>query len=922
MKMSNKPENFDSMLSGLKRRWQAGLVLQAGLRVLGWAVVVIVVYSILDFFLALAPATRSILNILIMALLGGFFLTWAWRIFRLNDRNMARRADHLLASKRQAILGAFELAGSLRRAPVAALGLSEFLMQRSIGRAGSELAGLNLRQRFPLPEIAKQLKVLLVQVCLAGLVMGSQTTAVATVLERIMFPSRDVPPYSNYTFTVSPPNPKVLYGGYVEVSVEISGKPVTEQVWLRTRYRGRTHKTACFQESANRFAQRLEKVVSPVSLCFSMGRARSRWRQVKLLLQPQIAVATVTVDPPAYTGRPQRRFFVGNEDLAVLAQSKITLAITSNRPLADGRLMLRPLNALDADQIIAGAKTGPNTVTFDWTATAAAALETVIRDLQGTRNRDAFKLQQKIIPDAPPEAVITDPSGFVLATPFITVPIAGYVTDDFGLRWVEMVRTVIGYRDRMRSLGPAFPTPRFEFSKRLNLHTVGVEPGQILEFYLEASDLNPAMTGVSASNIVRIQIISEDEYAEMLRARTTIKGFMERYRLAALHLAQVKKALRELKSMAASGKNQASEIGAKLKKTTQIIGKAAEFFEQMAKDFPAYDAEKGLLNVMEQSALAMKRCDWKLQQLNPPYANLPETVAKLLQDLGKSEGKVKKELAKAEEVALVARVMACASRFRAIVRRQSELVRRLSRFQDKVQAQDLRLLGALSRRQKEIRAELLEFKKDLLERAAPLPDKYRTLRSTAADFALRIAELEIPELMSKGSSAAENQDGKRAHHFATLALEKLEQLLTDCKGDSGFGSLCQGEIAFNVPKDLKSTLEQMLAAIRMRMGRPGSGSGPGIGAGAGGDASDGYSTGSYSPLNVPVFGPDRMDFSTAGRGSGGGGAGRGRARLGPGATEAMRITEPGKIRSESMPLEKVPPKYLEAVKKYFSQEEK
>jgi len=213
--------------------------------------------------------------------------------------------------------------------------------------------------------------------------------------------------------------------------------------------------------------------------------------------------------------------------------------------------------------------------------------------------------------------------------------------------------------------------------------------------------------------------------------------------------------------------------------------------------------------------------------------------------------------------------------------------------------------------------------KDLAERAENLPDTYRTLRSSAKDFADRIKKDNIPGLMKSGSTSAENQDGRQALHFATLALEALEKLMSDsCNGGGGFGDMTRGDMKFQVPKNLKQTMEQMLSALMSQGQNPGQGQGKtGAGSGLDGPADDGYQMGSYSPLNTPVFGPNRMSLPTTSTpGTAGDGRdvqGKASARITPIDSETIDTHGKSGIKSRSMDIESMPDKYKEAIKKYF-----
>ena len=217
-----------------------------------------------------------------------------------------------------------------------------------------------------------------------------------------------------------------------------------------------------------------------------------------------------------------------------------------------------------------------------------------IRDIRGTRNATPFRIQQKIIPDNPPEATITEPPAFSLATPKVALPLAGTVTDDLSVRKVELVRAVVGYRDRLTLLGPPDPAPRLDFARKLDLKALGTEPGQVLEFYLEAVDSNPAMTGVTASELVRVQIISEEEYATMLRARTTLDEFLQRYRLMDAEMRRLTDALENLKKA-----RDEAELAKALKEALGANQRLAEFAAKLAADFPIFDSEKDLAETLD-----------------------------------------------------------------------------------------------------------------------------------------------------------------------------------------------------------------------------------------------------------------------------------------------------------------------------------
>jgi hypothetical protein len=107
----------------------------------------------------------------------------------------------------------------------------------------------------------------------------------------------------------------------------------------------------------------------------------------------------------------------------------------------------------------------------------------------------------------------------------------------------------------------------------------------------------------------------------------------------------------------------------------------------------------------------------------------------------------------------------------------------------------------------------------------------------------------------------------------------------------------------------------------MGMGRGGMGQGRAAGAGAGSE-DDGYSMGSQSALNVPMYGPERASFASPGgsMGEGTGAQGRPTAVRSEAVGERGAGTPPEAAAGRGSPsIEQMPEKYREAIKRYFSE---
>jgi hypothetical protein len=913
---------FRSELNRVKLTWQVGLALSDLLRVTGAAVVAVAVCAALDGFLAFPPALCLALAVALPAAALLWLLVSLVRVIGVRSIRAAQRADQLLQSPRHTVQSALELVRHMKRQGAAVPDLQRYLADRIIERAGSELSRLGFRKAFPLPELGLRLKRFLLQLLLVAGLGAVNPEASRITLTRLCFPLRDTPPYSRYEFVVFPREPRVLYGGTIEIGAEITGAPLASPVWCLTRTRGRLDRSACFQENGHRFTQRLERMVSPLEFCFATGKARSRWHRVEVLLQPEIASASATMTPPDYTALAPRHITPGREDFAGYRLSRAELRLVSNRPLLGGLLTIVPKDDPDAVRQVEGERVALDTVAFKWELREEGRLQVSIRDVRGTTNREPLRLQQKLIADRPPEVSLDEPGPFTLATPSVSFQVAGQIADDLGLRKADLVRAVVGYRDRSSRLSVPMGDRRFDFTHRVDLGALGAEPGQILEFYVEAADGNPDLTGLSASDIARVQIITEDEYAAMVRARVTLEEFAKRFDVSRDSMESVIQALQAIQRALDSKDPAAME--AKRQEALETMRRVAGLLEKLAHDFPVFDLEESLAEALKGALGTLKKQTAELDQTKPDAPGFRQTVDRMIEDLGGPGKALQAAVDQAKETGAIGRVMESVARFKNIVSRQAELVRRLTRLNQESGGRDVALLKTLTRRQDELRESLTLFASELRQHAAQLPSEYGELRQSAEAFVDKLTALGVTGLMTSAVQAGENQDARQCLHWATLALEKLRELMSsEC--DGGFGGMCDGKLRFKVSEELNKTLQQMLAAICQRMGGGQEGPSGAAGGGAiGGDINDGYRVGGYSPLNVPALGPERTSFSTPSEG-GRSGNGKGVTGGGSGAaattgTETMGPVPGGNPRGESQPLEQVPEKYRNAVRRYFGNE--
>lgn len=912
--MNDTHQPFETRLKRQRRLWQAGVLLCGALRLLRLAVLVFASYVLLDYLLAFSsPALMAMNGLCLSAVV--FLLAWELiSTVGVTREETAVRMDQLMANRRQPVLTALEL----QSAAPATDELRGFLVEKAMGEAVREMEEMSAGRWFPWPEVGRQTFRLFLTGALAAVLLAVHAPATETVLARIRHPQADIPPYSPYHFSITPAVPRVLYGGSVDLRVQVAGGAVRQGVEMWTRHAGEVNRVPCFREGESLFSQRLDRVTDPVEFCFVTGRARSEWHRVELRMQPKVSMVKLRIAPPAYTHLPAREFVLGEEGFEGYKGSRARLQLTSNRPLARGALTLTPLDGIGGARLVTAEKTGEHTLAFDWDLRQPARIEVRVHDTQGTAMAEPLRLTQKLIPDLPPEVSIHTPPPYALATPSSLIPVQGSATDDLALRSVELVRTMVGFRDRVTSVGPKLPDKRYAISHDFNLRRLGVLPGQIIELGFEARDFNPDRTGIGASDLVRIEIIPEAEYAEIIRANETLDQFLARFHAVQQKLDAFNEAVEALNRELAEARPDAGSIGQWLDQARRHNQALQELVSKLGEEFHAYDLEAAFAAAVRDMAEKLQGQANLLEGMKPGNPQLPEVTRRLMADIKEQQGRLRQEVAQAEKAVKVGRVMEQASAFMEILSRQRQVVRRLQRFDPPTNA-DSAELGYYGKHQAEVQEALRALLKELPEAAQGLPEgeEYTQLRQDTLEFARQLQETGADQLMNEAVSASGNQDGPKAHRSARLALERLEGLLKK-RGDGGcqFAGLCQGGLKFSPGEELRSTLAQMLSSMMGGGNKPGERGLRGGGGGTG-DGSDGYWVPSHTRLNTPVFGPQRMTFKPGGAQGSGGRGGVGGQVIGQTTRETITGPKQKPVQGGARSPELAPAKYRDAVKRYF-----
>jgi len=938
--MKKDISQFFRKLRHLRNTRQAGLLICEIMRLTGVAGIALTIYVFLDYFLAFSPLKLKIINIALITTLTIYFLIRISAVFRISFTETAAYIDKISKNRRETLQGTLELLKNSKQLS----GMREFLVEKLLNESNAILKKITRSDVFPKRELKKRVLNSTLQLVASIILLGISYQISSVVLNRIFHPSEDIPPYSKYQFIIAPKTPSVIYGGTIELSSEITGAPIQDTVLLRIKQGDIINSTACFKDGEKRYVQRIEKLTSPVEFCFAIGRYRSKWHKVELLMLPRISLAQIDITPPAYTHIPQKHFVLGRSSLNLLKGSEVSLTVTSNRPLSSGDMVIIDTNR--NRELVKAEKIGMNSLKFNWHATGKAELSVKIRDIRGTEAEKPLNFKQLIIKDKLPEVVLTEPDSFFLATPDAKFKVKGSANDDFGLKRVDFVRNIIGYRDRMKHLGPDLVSKNYEFSQEFDFATLGVQPGEVIEIYAEASDFNPSLMGVAASDMIKIKIISKEEYAEILRTRTKVETVFRRYSAMQEAFKSLKKNLQNFQDKLKKGNLSDNEKEQILKKLKKANSKANALLAKLAKDFPIYEMEKEQKKVFRELYNQTINNESLLETMNASDTNksLASKTEKMLAAFKKHEKKLKKMNKNMQELRALVNLMQTAGRYAAMLQEQEIIVRRLTRFKLGNDSGNSGMLNRLGKQEKKMVEKLTALKKEIIANANALPPKYKPLREDALAFTDRFDSYEIIPELTKSHKSAAIQRGNNAFIHGEKALEMMRRLIDKkTTAENMFCKMCRGEMPKNCSgsgsgncsgNGMQQTAQQMLQSIlRRNCKNNGNGSGRGMGrngsggqsGGGEGNINDGYSMNNSSMLDLPVVGPGRSSIGNQKSGSrGNSGNGKGRdsrnQRISSDAKESISETKQIETETESISLDDAPYKYRKAVKKYFSDE--
>lgn len=558
---------IDRALARFGRRLFATRLLRCGLSALAVHGLLMLVATHLDRLLFLDDTTRRLLSAAAIGMPLLFFATLvAWLVATRPDRRtlayLFEEAGGL--ARGESIVTAEAVAREQAAATGTANSVRDELVAELVAAATAEAKGAARKARPRDKWLTTASLAATAVAAIWGTLAAWPAYQFPLMLERAYAPWRELPKPSFMQVKVVPDAIRIGRGEELVVQAEIAG----EMPWLVERLLKLlgSDTRRCFLEVAGQDPAEMTRVHrrlflatrgdvgEPLSFRVRCGDARTRLHDVEVVAQPEVEAVSITITPPAYTGRAGETRTTATEPLALLVGSQVAVDFRADQDLDTAAVTV-------GGKPLAGATFDPATRTGKFSVDVAESQEIMI-DLVNKQGFHAVRptvLAIEAVVDQTPVVNLEAPAAESQQVPAALVPLKATAEDDLAITAATVVWQLNPQLDPdapLRELPVALPAKNqasFVIEAPLDLDATQAVPGDEIVAFVRVRD-SAGNDGESAPFTIRVVSFT--------------RGENERQRLAVLRwLATAAPAVE-----AAGGAAPADDVVAALREESKRLG--------------------------------------------------------------------------------------------------------------------------------------------------------------------------------------------------------------------------------------------------------------------------------------------------------------------------------------------------------------
>ncbi len=418
---------------------------------------------------------------------------------RVNPLYAAQQIERESPQLKNSLLNLLQLRGRTAGSPAA--------VQRTLERQAAERLAAAGETAIDRSELVRVARVVMVLVAAIGVYVVASPKDFFASAGRVLAPWADIAAPSRVRIeTLEPGDAELAQGDRLAISAMVTGlrdEELVEIVYSTSDGRVVDRRVPMIASSTQGVRHTLSLppgggstaalgLQGDLSYRLEAGDARTRNYRVEVLAAPTIAPVSVTYDYPKYTGY-SRREVEGVGDLRAIEGTRVTITADANLPIDSAQIDLGADGRPDVRmQVNKNRATGPLTLRRDPQTAGDSTTSYVLRftstDNQANNSPPQYRVE--VLADLPPEAAILLPEESVIEVAVDRrVRIEVEARDpDFALKGVRLIGEKQGRRVLDERLLSGAAQGRFTAERFVTPSELGLQPGEVLEYWVEAID--------------------------------------------------------------------------------------------------------------------------------------------------------------------------------------------------------------------------------------------------------------------------------------------------------------------------------------------------------------------------------------------------------------------------------------------------
>jgi hypothetical protein len=414
--------------------------------------------------------------------------------------------------------------------------------------------------------------------------------------ERMLAPGATFERPAPFTLAVTPGSTTLVTGDSLQVEVRASGETLPSTVTLAVRPDGeeQAERITLPAGADGRYQHTLVGLRQSTHYRVEAGPVTSAWYTARVQARPLTRRLQVTLDPPAYTGLPERTLDPNVGDVTALPGTRVQVEAQLGGPPVDSAAVAF------ADGTRQGLTVEDGVARGQFTLREAGHYRLRLRSTDGIQNADPIRYRLQLRADARPSIAFLAPESPHNVGDDLQTQLRLQMSDDFGFAQLRLYYRVAEKR---------FGTPDSTFSsmdlpleapRQLNQEVVhrwllaqesGLDlvPGDEVEYYVRVWD-NDAVAGYKSARTQtqRLRLASLEEQYETLDQKQEstadqMKDLQEQSESVQRQFRELRDELRRKQQADWEDKRQLDQLQQKQQQLQESVEKAAQQVEEMTR---------------------------------------------------------------------------------------------------------------------------------------------------------------------------------------------------------------------------------------------------------------------------------------------------------------------------------------------------